>query len=133
MLSEYIKESKAFGSKEDNPLIYTLVIAKLVTAKDKDEVKKDEVLFNLINKVEKIVNKVDCNELKKQYSPISMFSLFETDTTKKALKDYVENFYNSFEQGIAGNEKSFEEAWETHELFKELKSSEEFQAFLKSL
>lgn len=133
MLSEYIKESKAFGSKEDNPLIYTLVIAKLVTAKDKDEVKKDEVLFNLINKVEKIVNKVDCNELKKQYSPISMFSLFETDTTKKALKDYVENFYNSFEQGIAANEKSFEDAWEIHELFKELKSSEEFQAFLKSL
>lgn len=133
MLSEYIKESKAFGSKEDNPLIYTLVIAKLVTAKDKDEVKKDEVLFNLINKVEKIVNKVDCNELKKQYSPISMFSLFETDTTKKALKDYVENFYNSFEQGIAGNEKSFEEAWEIHEMFKELKNSEEFQAFLKSL
>lgn len=133
MLSEYIKESKAFGSKEDNPLIYTLVIAKLVTAKDKDEVKKDEVLFNLINKVEKIVNKVDCNELKKQYSPISMFSLFETDTTKKALKDYVENFYNSFEQSIAGNEKSFEEAWEIHEMFKELKNSEEFQAFLKSL
>lgn len=133
MLGEYIKESKAFGSKEDNPLIYTLVIAKLVTAKDKDEVKKDEVLFNLINKVEKIVNKVDCNELKKQYSPISMFSLFETDTTKKALKDYVENFYNSFEQGIAGNEKSFEEAWEIHEMFKELKNSEEFQAFLKSL
>lgn len=133
MLGEYIKESKAFGSKEDNPLIYTLVIAKLVTAKDKDEVKKDEVLFNLINKVEKIVNKVDCNELKKQYSPISMFSLFETDTTKKALKDYVENFYNSFEQSIAGNEKSFEEAWEIHEMFKELKNSEEFQAFLKSL
>lgn len=133
MLSEYIKESKAFGPKEDNPLIYTLVIAKLVKAKDKDEVKNDEVLFNLINKVEKICNKVDSNELKKQYSPISMFNIFDCDVSKKAAKDYVENFYNSFEQAIAGNEKSFEEAWEIHEMFKELKNSDEFQAFLKSL
>lgn len=132
MLSEYIKESKAFGSKEDNPMIYTLVIAKLVTS-DKDTAKKDEVLFKLINKVEKILPKIDCSELKKQYSPISMFSLFETDTTKKALKDYVVNYYNSFEQAVAGAEKSFEDAYEIHQMFKDLMNCEEFQDFLKSL
>ena len=132
MLGEYIKESKAFSPLEDNPMIYTLIIAKLAK-NEKDVVEKDETLFNLINKVEKVIRKCDCNELKRQYNPIGMFGIFDEKTTKSNLQDYVKQYFVDFESIVANSEKTLDSAYEIHKMFKELTNSEEFQAFLKSL
>lgn len=132
MLSNYIKESKEFGSKEDNPMIYTLVISKL-TKCAKEELAECEDFKAVLDKVEALMKKVNTNALKSMYSPISMFTLFNTDSAKKAVKEYVLQYYTEFEQQIASNEKSFEKAYKIHSAFKELYDSEEWKNYVKSI
>jgi hypothetical protein len=132
MFSDFIKESKEFGSKEDNPLVYTLVIAKLAKLGCKDATKQDEKLFNLINKVEKILPKIDAKKLRDTYSPIGMFGFFE-NAKSGDLKQYVEQYYQEFESAVANDEKTFAEAFKIHQIFSDLKNSDEYKEFIKSL
>lgn len=132
MFSDFIRESKEFGSKEDNPLVYTLVIAKLAKLGCKDAAKQDEKLFNLINKVEKILPKIKANKLRDTYSPIGMFGVFE-NTKSSDLKQNVEQYFQQFESDVASDEKSFAEAFKIHQIFADLKNSDEYKDFMKSL
>ena len=132
MFSEYIKESKEFSSKEDNPLVYTLVIAKLAKLGCKDATKQDEKLFNLINKVEKILPKIDAKKLRDTYSPIGRFGVFE-NTKSGDMKQYVEQYYQQFEADVANDEKTFAGAFKIHQIFSDLKNSDEYKEFIKSL
>lgn len=132
--SQFLAESKVFTSKEDNPLIYTLIIPKLVQYDGcKDTVKDDKALFELVNKVEKLMSKLDVKQLKKLYNPVVMFNVFEQESTKKATKEFVLQYFTEFEQQIAGEEVTFEGAYKIHSAFKQLKDSEEFKAYLQSL
>jgi predicted HNH restriction endonuclease len=131
MLSEFIKESKEFGPKEDNPLIYTLVIAKIATS-CKETAKEDEKLFAVIDKVEKMLPKIDTKRIKADYSPIGLFGVME-NRKGSDVREYVKQYFETFEALAADDEKSFSSAYEVHHLFKELKDSNEFKDFLKSL
>lgn len=131
MFRDFVNESKEFGKLEDNPLIYTLVIAKLAN-NCPDETKKDEVLKKAIEKAEVVAKQFDTKGLKAIYSPIGLFGVFEK-ANKADLKTYISQYYESFETEIANAEKSFAEAFKIHQAFKELKDSDEFKDFLKSL
>lgn len=131
MFKDFVNESKEFGKLEDNPLIYTLVIAKLAN-NCPDETKKDEVLKKVIEKAEVVAKQFDTKALKSIYSPIGLFGVFEK-ANKADLKTYISQYYESFETEIANAEKSFAEAFKIHQAFKELKDSDEFKDFLKSL
>lgn len=132
MFREYLNESNTFGKKEDNPLIYTLVIAKLAKT-DKDKLKEDTEFKELLDIVEKLIEKVNAKALKNVYSPIALFTLFSQDSSKKALKDYVNQYYVEFENTIAGEEKSFANAWKIHAAFKELYESEPWKKFINNI
>ena len=54
-LKEYmVNESSEFSSMENNPLIYTLVIPKVLNG-EIDAVKKDETIKNVIGVTEKFI------------------------------------------------------------------------------
>lgn len=129
---QYLKENQQFSSKEDNPLIYTLIIAKLAT-KTKEELKEDEALFALIKKAEELTKKVNAKVLKDMYSPIALFGVFDNKIAKSNIKDYIDQYFVEFEQNIANSEKKFEDAYKIHTLFKEFKESEEYKNYIKSL
>jgi len=62
MFRDFVNESKEFSKLEDNPLIYTLVIAKLAN-NCPDETKKDEVLKKVIEKAETVAKQFDTRRL----------------------------------------------------------------------
>lgn len=132
--SNYVNENGAFALKQDNPLIYTMVIAKLAKHNnDKNVVKADKTLFDAVNRVEKICERIDTKKLRKEFSPVALYGIFDSKTSKNNLKEYVEQYYKQFEDIITENELTFDGAWEVHNLFKEFTESDEFVAFLKSL
>jgi len=132
LFRQYLKENQFFSKKEDNPIIYTLVIAKLAN-KTKEELKEDETLLEVIKKAEKLSKDVNSKILKDMYSPIALFGVFDNKIAKQNIKDYVNQYFEEFEQNIANSEKKFEDAYKIHTIFKEFKESEEFKNYLKSL
>lgn len=132
MLRQYIKEAKMFNSKEDNPLIYTLIISRLVNT-SKEDLKEDKEFMELINLVEKMISKMDCKVLKTAFSPITMFNTFTLETTKKAMKDYVKQYFNEFETLIAQEENSFENAYKIHKNFEDLYASDLWQKYINKI
>lgn len=129
---DYVKTSRSFASMQDHPMIYSLVLAKLAKV-DKASAKKDDALFNVLNRVEKVIPAIDSNKLKTTYSPMGMAALFNSETTKKALPDYVKQYFNEFEKIAAHEEKTFDGAYKVHKQFADLTNSDEFKNFLLAL
>lgn len=129
---DYVKTSRDFASLQDHPMIYSLVLAKLAKT-DKDTTKKDDALFNALNRVEKVIPTIDSNKLKTAYSPMGMTALFNSETTKKSLPDYVKQYFNEFEKIAAHEEKTFDGAYKVHKQFADLTNSDEFKNFLLTL
>lgn len=131
---QFLKENTPAKVNEDNPLIYTLVIPKLVQNYGcKQFVKDDKTLFALMESVEKIMGNLDVTQLKESYNPITMMNIFEQDFAKKAAKEIVLQYLTEFEQQLAGSEVLFEDAYKIHSMFNRLKESTEFKAYIESL
>ena len=92
MLKQFLKESTTFYTKEDNPLFYIFIIPKLVKS-DVETVKQDEVLKNLINYVEEVSKPLAIANLKKKYSPIFFMNLFGTESIKKNMVEYINQYH----------------------------------------
>lgn len=132
MLKQFLKESTTFYTKEDNPLFYIFIIPKLVKS-DVETVKQDEVLKNLINYVEEVSKPLAIANLKKKYSPIFFMNLFGTESIKKNMVEYINQYLCEFETEIANDEKDFMEAYKIHNIFSMIKNSDVFKAYLKSI
>jgi len=130
--NDFVKQSKGFSELQDNPMVYSLVLAKLAKG-DKAAAKEDKALFDVLNKVEKVAQKINTKQLKTAYSPMGMTALFNQDTTKANLPDYVKQYYNEFEKVASQEEKTFDAAFEVHKQFSDLTNSREFQNFLETL
>ena len=130
--NDFVNNSREFCDLQDHPMVYSLVLAKLAKA-DKATVKNDEALLNVLNRVEKVIPKIDSAKLKASYSPLGMTAIFNKEDTKKSLPDYVTQYFNEFEKVAAQEEKSFDSAFEVHKQFSDLTKSTEFQNFLKTL
>ena len=132
MLRKYLKESSTFYTKEDNPLFYLFIIPKLVRA-DAETVKQDEVLKNLINFIEENTKGLNTKILEKNYSPITLMTLFQAETVKKSSLEYIEQYLKQFEQDIANEEKDFMTAYKIHQMFELIRNSDNYKAYVKSL
>lgn len=132
MLRQYLKESTEFYNKEDNPMYYLFIIPKLVKA-DTETVKQDAVLKNLLGIIDEEIKGINIKILEKNYSPVSFMNLFQTETAKKAAADFIEQYLKQFELDVANEEKDFISAYKVHKAFENIKNSDNYKAYIKSL
>lgn len=132
MLRQYLKESTEFYNKEDNPMYYLFIIPKLVKA-DTETVKQDAVLKNLLGVIDEEIKGINIKILEKNYSPVSFMNLFQTETAKKAAADFIEQYLKQFELDVANEEKDFMSAYKVHKAFENIKNSDNYKAYIKSL
>ncbi|MBO7691823.1 MAG: hypothetical protein J6T10_04215 [Methanobrevibacter sp.] len=132
MLRQYLKESTEFYNKEDNPMYYLFIIPKLVKA-DTETVKQDAVLKNLLGIIDEEIKGINIKILEKNYSPVSFMNLFQTETAKKAAADFIEQYLKQFELDVANEEKDFMSAYKVHKAFENIKNSDNYKAYIKSL
>lgn len=133
-LKEYmINETSEFSSMENNPMIYTLVIPKLLHSNDVDAVKKDEVIKNVVDVTEKFIktlNKDTIKFLKNQCSPAAVMEMFKLSKNyRNTFDDYMVLFHDI----ICNEEKNFMKCLELDKKLAELYSSPEYQAYRNTL
>lgn len=132
-LNEYIvNESAEFSTMENNPMIYTLIIPKVLKADPKD-VKADEVVKNAVNATEKFLRKLNKNtlkELKDQFKPYAVMDIFKMSHNYKATFD---KYFIDFKSIICNNEANFIKCMELDKQITELYNSPEYQIYKNTL
>ena len=132
-LSEYmINETAKFSSMENNPLIYVLIIPKLLKS-DIETVQKDETVKNAVDKAEKFIKELNDDTVKvlrNTFKPFCVMDLFKLSTNYKATFDtYLEDIKCTACQ----EEKNFMKCMDLDRRFAELYNSTEFQIFKNTL
>jgi hypothetical protein len=133
-LKEYmVNESSEFSSMENNPLIYILVIPKVLNG-DIDVIKKDEIIKNVIGVTEKFIkDNLDANTikvLKNAYRPASVMDVFKLSKNYKATFD---NYMADLKSIVCNEETNFMKAINISKKFDELLSSPEYQLYKNTL
>lgn len=133
-LKEYmVNESSEFSSMENNPLIYTLVIPKVLNG-EIDAVKKDEIIKNVIGVTEKFIkDNLDAKTikvLKGAFRPASVMDVFKLSKNYRATFD---NYMTDFKSLVCNEETNFIKALNVSKKFDELLSSPEFQVYKNTL
>lgn len=133
-LKEYmVNESSEFSSMENNPLIYTLVIPKVLNS-EIDAIKKDEIIKNVISVTEKFIkDNLDVKTikvLKNAFRPASVMDVFKLSKNYKATFD---NYMTDFKSVICNEETNFIKAINTSKKFDELLTSPEYQIYKNTL
>lgn len=133
-LKEYmVNESSEFSSMENNPLIYILVIPKVLNG-DVDVIKKDEIIKNVIGVTEKFIkDNLDANTikvLKNAYRPASVMDVFKLSKNYKATFD---NYMADLKSIVCNEETNFIKAINISKKFDELLSSPEYQLYKNTL
>lgn len=133
-LKEYmVNESSEFSSMENNPLIYTLVIPKVLNG-EIDAVKKDETVKNVIGVTEKFIkDNLDVKTikvLKGAFRPASVMDVFKLSKNYRATFD---NYMTDFKSLVCNEETNFIKALNVSKKFDELLASPEFQVYKNTL
>ena len=132
-LSEYmVNETAKFSSMENSPLIYVIIIPKLLKS-DAETVKQDETVKNAVDKAEKFVK--DLNDdtvkvLKNSFRPYAVMDLFKRSTNYKAT---FETYLEDIKTVACAEEKNFMKCMDLDRKFTELYNSTEFQIFKNTL
>lgn len=129
-LKEYmISESTQFSKLEDNPMIYILLIPKILKTSDIDSVKKDEVVKNIVDKTEKFVktlSKQTIKDLESSFKPYTIMDMFKISNNYKVTFD---NYLNDFKNIICNNEKNFINCMKLDKEINELFNSPEYTIY----
>ena len=133
-LKEYmVNESSEFSSMENNPLIYTLVIPKVLNG-EIDAVKKDEAIKNVIGVTEKFIkDNLDAKTikvLKGAFRPASVMDVFKLSKNYRATFD---NYMTDFKSLVCNEETNFIKALNVSKKFDELLASPEYQVYKNTL
>lgn len=133
-LNDYIiSESVQFSKMENNPMIYLLVIPKILKATDLNDVKKDEVVKNVVNKTEKFIktlSKSTINELEKTFKPYTIMDMFKYSTNYKVT---FENYLKDFKLIICNNEQNFMKCMKLDKELSDLFNSTEYLIYRNTL
>lgn len=134
-LKEYImNESAEFSKMENNPMIYTLIVPKVITGADLDVVKKDEQLKAAIDITEKFIkdniSASAIKELNLVYKPYTVMDMFKYS---RNFKDTFSKFFQEFKIIVCNDVKSFTKALELDKKFNELYNSPEYQLYKNTL
>lgn len=135
-LKEYIvNESVEFSKMENNPMIYTLIIPKVLSGADLDVVKNDEILKAAIDITEKFIkDNIDQKTLKKlvtDYKPNVVMDLFKYSNNN--YKDVFKNCFLEYKSIVSNDVTSFSKAIELDRKFTELFNSPEYQVYRSTL
>lgn len=118
---------------ENNPLIYTLVIPKVLNG-EIDAVKKDETIKNVIGVTEKFIkDNLDAKTikvLKGAFRPASVMDVFKLSKNYRATFD---NYMTDFKSLVCNEETNFIKALNVSKKFDELLASPEFQVYKNTL
>ena len=133
-LKEYmVNESSEFSSMENNPLIYTLVIPKVLNG-EIETVKKDETIKNVIGVTEKFIkDNLDAKTIKVlewSFRPASVMDVFKLSKNYRATFD---NYMTDFKSLVCNEETNFIKALNVSKKFDELLASPEFQVYKNTL
>lgn len=132
-LKEYmVNESAEFSTLENNPMIYTLIIPKLLKG-ELDIVKKDDVIKNAVDVTEKFIktlNKDTLKALKDAYKPYVIMDMFKLSHNYKTT---FENFMSDFRTLICTNELNFIKCMALDKKIDELYNSPEYQIYKNTL
>ena len=133
-LKEYmVNESSEFSSMENNPLIYTLIIPKVLND-DIEAAKKDTIVKNAVDLTEKFIkDNLDAKiikVLKGAFRPASIMDVFKVS---KNLKSTFDNYMTDFRSVICNEETNFIKALNISKKFDELLNSPEYQIYKNTL
>lgn len=131
---EYIvNESTEFSSMENNPLIYTILIPKVLMA-DPDTIKKDEQLKAVITATEKFIKDVlDKSALKALVSDFTPYAIMDMFKLTKNRKDTFLKFFQDFKQAACTSSNNFSRCLKIDRKFDELLASPEYQLYMSTL
>ena len=133
-LKEYIvNESAEFSKMDNNPLIYTLIIPKILHATNIDDVKNDEQIKNAINITEKFIKTLDKNQVKQLTGYIRPYVVMDIFKLSKNYKDTFSKFFADFKSLLCLNETNFTKCMELDKKFDELYNSPEYQIYKNTL
>lgn len=133
-LKQYmVNETTQFSKLENNPMIYLLVIPKLLKATDAKDVKKDDIVKNVVNKTEKFVktlSKQTVKILENNFKPYAVLDMFKYSTNYKATFD---NYLKDFKTLICNEETNFTKCMQLDREISELYNSPEYQIYRNTL
>lgn len=134
MFKDYIiNESTEFSTLENNPLIYSLIIPKLIINDDIKIIKEDMVLKNAVDAVEKFIHTLSKNTvklLKDSFKPYAMMDLFKLSKNYKATFD---NYILDFKNIICNEETNFIKCMELNKKIDTLYNSPELITYRNTL
>jgi hypothetical protein len=133
-LTEYmVNESAEFSSMENNPLIYTLIIPKVLNG-EKDVIKKDPVIKNVIDVTEKFIkSNLDAKVIKLLKGQFRPGSVMDTFKLSKNLKATFDNYFTDFRTIICNEETNFIKCLDLDKKLQELFNSPEYQLYRNTL
>ena len=128
-----VNESTEFSSMENNPLIYTILIPKVLNS-DPDTVKKDEQLKAAITAAEKFIKDVlDKTALKMLVSDFTPYAVMDMFKLSKNKKETFLKFYQDFKQVACSSSNNFSRCLKIDKKFDELLASPELQLYMSTL
>jgi hypothetical protein len=134
-LKEYIMtESVEFSKMENNPLIFTLIVPRVINGADLEDVKKDEQLKAAITATEKFIkdnlSKDAVKVLVDMVKPVTVMDMFKLS---KNYKDTFATFFYDYKTQACNSVKSFTRCLELDRKFMELYNSPEYQVYKSTL
>lgn len=134
-LKEYIvNESVEFSKMENNPLIYTLIIPRILNNGDLESIKKDEQLKSVITATEKFIkdnlSKDMVKNLTNTVRPATVMDVFKLS---KNYKETFATFFCEYKTAVTGITASFSKCIELDKKFDELYNSPEYQIYKNTL
>lgn len=128
-----VNESTEFSSMENNPLIYTLLIPKVLNA-DPDTVKKDEQLKAAITATEKFIkDALDKGAVKALVSGFTPYAIMDMFKLSKNKKDTFIKFFQDFKQVACTSSNNFSRCLKIDKKFDELLASPEYMLYMSTL
>lgn len=127
-----MNESSEFSPVENNPLVYLLLIPKILHG-DVETIKKDPIMKNVIDLMEKFVKGLDKDViklLKQNYAPHSLMDMFKLS---KNYRDTFDNYIIDMRSLICNEEKNFMKCLALEKKFDELLASPEFVTYRNTL
>lgn len=134
-LKEYIvNESVEFSKMENNPLIYTLIIPRILNNGDLESIKKDEQLKSVITATEKFIkDNLSKDMVKNLVNTIRPATVMDVFKLSKNYKETFATFFCEYKAAVTGITTSFSKCIELDKKFDELYNSPEYQIYKNTL
>lgn len=134
-LKEYIvNESVEFSKMENNPLIYTLIVPRILNGADLELVKKDEQLKAAITVTEKFIKEnLSKDMIKNLTNSIRPATVIDVFKLSKNYKETFATFFCEFKSAVTAVSTSFSKCIELDKKFDTLYNSPEYQIYKNTL